>query len=141
MTLVFPAPNPGDIVWCRFPQVEHIHPGPKSRPALVLSVMDDSHPVRVRVVYGTSQKPTPIRRGELLIRRENEAAFRLSGLSYPTKFSFSKVVVLPYTSVWFGPALLASGLFAPTPRLGMLHAALMGKLQRAAREAGLIVLG
>ncbi len=100
--------------------------------------MDDSQPIRVRVVYGTSQKPLPIRRGELLIRRENEAAFKLSGLSYPTKFNFSKIVVLPYTNVWFQSAPLASGLVAPTPRIGMLHAMLMGDLQRAAREAGLI---
>jgi len=100
--------------------------------------MDDSLPVRVRVVYGTSQKPTPVRRGEFLIRRENEAAFRLSGLSYPTKFSLSKVVVLPYTDVWFAPAPLATGRCAPTPRMGMLHAMLMGELQRAAREAGLV---
>jgi len=32
------APAPGDIVWCRFPQDGVPGPGPKARPALVLSV-------------------------------------------------------------------------------------------------------
>ena len=138
MSLVFSAPDPGDIVWCRFPEVEGIKPGPKSRPALVLSVMDDSRAPRVRVVYGTSQKLVPIRRGELLIRREDAAAFKMSGLSFPTKFSFNKIVVVPYTDVWFQRAPLTSGLTAPTPRMGTLHPMLMNDLQRAAREAGLI---
>src|SRR5690606_10272707 len=44
----YPTPEVGDIVWCRFPEHEVLKPGPKPRPAIVLSVMDTTRPVRVR---------------------------------------------------------------------------------------------
>lgn len=138
MVIHYPAPAPGDIVWCRFPDVEGIHSGPKARPALVLSIMDNEIPVRVRVAYGTSQRPTPVRRGELLIATKDKTAFEASGLSYPTKFSLNKVVVVPYTDLWFDLAPVTSGLVAASPKLGSLHATLMVELSRAAREAGLL---
>ena len=138
MDSTFHTPTPGDIVWCRFPIVESIQPGPKPRPALVLSVMDHESPVRVRVAYGTSQKLTPVRKGDLVVDAKNPVAYLASGLSYPTKFALSKVLVLPYTSLWFERAPLAGGLLAPCPKLGVLHATLMIALQRAAKEAGLI---
>ncbi|MGH8454726.1 MAG: type II toxin-antitoxin system PemK/MazF family toxin, partial [Nevskiales bacterium] len=80
----YPAPSPGDIVWCRFPQREHIRPA-KPRPALVLSVMDDASPVRVRVTYGTSRGTHSVAATEMLIGPENPEAYALSGLSWPTR--------------------------------------------------------
>lgn len=118
--------------------MESIQPGPKPRPALVLSVMDSERPVRVRVAYGTSQKLTPVRKGDFVVDENNLVAYLASGLSYPTRFVLSRVLVLPYTSLWFERAPLAGSLFAPCPKLGVLHATLMDALQRAAREAGLI---
>jgi hypothetical protein len=134
----YPSPEVGDIVWCRFPEHESIHPGPKPRPAIVLSAMDASDPVRVRVVYGTSQKITPLRSGQMVIRREQKAAFALAGLSYTTKFDFNHVLVVPYTSGWFDLAPKGEGLVSATPKLGSLHPSLMMDVQRAAKEAGLV---
>lgn len=134
----YPAPEPGDIVWCRFPEDKTIQPGPKPRPALILSVMDDQHPIRVRIVYGTSQNLIPVRKGDLVIREKPEAAYKMAGLSYPTKFRFTKVVVLPYTKNYFDLAPLGGDLVASTPRLGMLHPSLVSEANRAAKEAGLI---
>lgn len=117
----YPAPEVGDIVWCRFPEHDALKPGPKPRPAIVLSVMDDARPIRVRVVYGTSQKITPMRKGQMVVRREARAVFAQAGLSYTTKFDFNRVIILPYTDPWFGLAPQGSGLVAATPRLGSLH--------------------
>lgn len=100
--------------------------------------MDSESPVRVRVAYGTSQKLTPLRKGDFVVDQKSPVAYSASGLSYATKFALSKVVVLPYTNLWFERAPLAGGLLAPCPKLGMLHPTLMSVLQRAAKEAGLI---
>lgn len=134
----YPAPEVGDIVWCRFPEHEALKPGPKPRPAIVLSVMDNASPVRVRVVYGTSQKIVPMRKGQMVMRKEARAAFVQAGLSYTTKFDFNKVIVLPYTDLWFDLAPKGPSLVAATPRLGSLHASLLSDVQRAAGEAGLL---
>ena len=138
MGSAYPSPQVGDIVWCRFPEDASIHPGPKPRPANVLSVMDESKPVRVRVVYGTSQKITPLGKGAMVIKKEQVAAFKQAGLSHTTKFDFNKVLIVPYTTAWFDLAPLGEGLTAATPQLGTLHAALVVEVQRAAKEAGLI---
>lgn len=128
----FPAPAPGDIVWCRFPQFEGIRPGPKPRPALILAVQDDVSPIRVRIAYGTSQGTDELDAWEFRIGPEDGAAFAASGLSLPTKFSMMKVVVLDYTDHWFA--------FSPgrpprhTPQLGVLHPSLLPRA-RAAYEA------
>lgn len=138
MTNHFTAPAPGDIVWCQFPNVDSIKPGPKPRPALVLSVEDKRNPVRVRVAYGTSKKLTPMRKGEFVINQKNLDAYMASGLYFPTKFALSAVVVLDYTSTWFGLAPMPGGLVAPSPRMGYLHPTMMIELHRAYVEAGLI---
>ena len=52
---MWPAPEPGDIVWCRFPERPRDKPGPKPRPALVLAVTQRSGGFEVEVAYGTSQ--------------------------------------------------------------------------------------
>ena len=64
MTLWWPEPAAGDIVWRHFP--DGVHPRSKPRPALLLVVFDDDAPeFTVRVAYGTSQRTTALlwRRG------------------------------------------------------------------------------
>jgi hypothetical protein len=132
----FPPPAPGDIVWCRFPNRTEIRPAKKPRPALVISVMDDIEPLRVRIAYGTSQRTDEIYPTEVLIEPRNAAAYALSGLSAPTKFCFTNVVVLPYNDTWFA---LAPGIPPkPTPRLGTLHPELTPMVLKAAKAAKLI---
>lgn len=131
----YPAPAPGDIVWCRFPERAHIHPA-KARPALVLSVMDDAKPVRVRVAYGTSQRTDSVGATEVLIGPQDAAAYSLSGLSRATKFCMRNVVVLDYTELWF---TCAPGTpVRPDPRMGVLHPSLLVVVKAALRAAGLL---
>lgn len=128
----WPAPNLGDIVWCRFPNRDPADPTLKSRPALVVSVMDNAAPVRVRVAYGTTQRPIPYGRGEFLVQAP---AHQLqAGLVSVTKFSMLNVVVLDWAAPWFGPAPLPGGLHGSTPVMGTLAAELVRELQRAHAE-------
>lgn len=129
----WPAPEAGDIVWCHFPENRGIVPGPKPRPALVVRVFDDRAPQYfVEVVYGTSQKTDQLRAGEFLIGPQDAAAYRLAGLSYPTKFNFRQVVELPFNADWFkSPPGAPHG---QQPKLGVLHPGLMRRV-RAAYEA------
>ena len=82
-------PAPSDIVWCLFPEVPDIEPGPKPRPALVLRVERRDDGDLVSVVYGTSKNVTRLRTGEVAITQSNHpAAYGLAGLAYDTKFDF-----------------------------------------------------
>jgi hypothetical protein len=93
---------PGDIVRCLFQEVPNIEPGPKPRPAIVLSVerLDDGD--QVSVVYGTSQHLMRLKTGEVAITQaKNTAAFRLAGLAYDTKFDFKVIVDLPWSDRYF----------------------------------------
>lgn len=130
-----PAPNPGDILWCHFPNYDPKDPTLKERPALVISVMDDSEPVRLRVAYGTSQRPKPIPRGCFLIEKESE--LRVAGLRVPTRFDLKNLVVLPYTLSAFMNAPGELGMLKPSPLMGVLPASRYNDLQRAADEAKL----
>ena len=126
----WPSPEAGEIVWCHFPQDQLREPGPKPRPALVVKVFDDHAPrFYVLVAYGTSQKANQLRSGEFLISNLEMAAYRLAGLSYPTKFSFHNVVELPFNDQWFKPPPHAP--FGQTPKLGVLHPSLMRRVQAA----------
>jgi hypothetical protein len=88
----------------------------------------------VQVIYGTSQKTDLLQSGEFLISNIEPAAYRLSGLSYATKFSFNSSVELPYNQKWFKvPPSAPNG---QTPKLGVLHPSLMQRV-RAAWEATL----
>jgi hypothetical protein len=119
----WPAPDAGQIVWCRFPEQAVGKPGRKPRPALILRVYDDEAPVyRVLVAYGTSQKTQTLYSGEFRITPEDGEAYQLAGLSYPTKFSLARIVELPYTHAWFCPP--SSSPFGQTPRLGVHHPSL-----------------
>lgn len=135
-TMAGALPEPGDIVWCHFPNANPKDPTMKNRPALVISVMDDTSPPRLRVAYGTTQRVRPVSQGQFLI---SQAAHLLqAGLATETRFSLRNLVVLDYTPHWFDYAPTPGGLKGATPRMGTLPAACMADLQRAAKEAGLL---
>ena len=132
MTRWWAEPTAGDIVWCHFP--DEIHPKPKPRPALILTVFDDAPHFEVRVVYGTSQRTTTLYRGEFAILRDrNPTAYEAAGLSYNTKFDLKQTLDLPYSTDWFSvPPAAPHG---QTPKLGTLHPSLMRALEAAYRAA------
>ena len=124
-----PLPAPGDIVYCRFPQTKG-KPGPKPRPALVIAIVQFDDGARgVRVAYGTSQKADELRGGEFSITAEDRAAYRLSGLSFPTKFDMSSTQDLPYDEDWF--RVPQAPQYGQTPKLGSLHASLYRRAKAA----------
>jgi hypothetical protein len=126
----WPEPQAGVIVWCRFPDTPELRPGPKPRPALVLTVFDDEAPqFRVLATYGTSRKVERLYAGEFHITPQDGAAFKLSGLSFPTKFNLSKAVELPYSTPWFDVPPAAP--FGQSPQLGVLHANLVRRATAA----------
>lgn len=133
MTLrAWPEPAAGDIVSCRFP--DGVHPRPKPRPGLILSVFGDSAPFTVTVAYGTSQRTTQFHRGEFVIQRTaNPAAFAAANLSFDTKFDLRRSVDLPYTSEWF--SIPPAAPHGQVPRLGTLHPSLVRAVQAAYRAA------
>ena len=126
------APEAGDIVWCHFPENKGIKPGPKPRPALIVTVYDDhahdnakdrAPQFWVSVAYGTSQKTDNLLSGEFLVTDQRSAPYLLAGLSYPTKFSFRSMVELPFNSDWFKVPPAAP--HHQSPKLGVLHPSLM----------------
>ena len=133
MARIFPLPEAGDIVWCRFPQEGLAEPGPKPRPALVADIGSLRGEPAVEVIYGTSQKLDRLYPGEFAITTEDRDAFVLSGLSYPTKFDTGRAVYLPYDDVWF--AVAPGAPHGQTPKLGVLHPSLMRRVEAAARAA------
>jgi len=128
-------PTAGEIVWCYFP--DDIHPRPKPRPALVLTVFDDDAPqFTVHVAYGTGQRTTTLRRGEFSILRDrNPAAYEAAGLSCDTKFDLAQAIDLPCTTEWFSvPPAAPHG---QTLNLGTLHPSLVRTVQAAFRATTL----
>ena len=127
--LWWPKPEAGDIVWCHFPHLPDMQPGPKPRPALIVRVIGQLAHYRVSVAYGTNQKIASLRRGEFLMRKDGSTAFKLSGLSFDIKFSFADTVELDFSDLWFKlPPGTPSGI---SPKLGVLHA-VYGKAAYAA---------
>lgn len=125
-------PNPGDIVWCRFPQRPRDIPGPKPRPSLVISITEYEDGHSVMVAYGTSQKVDQLNAGEFAIRKaENKAAYELAGLSYDTKFDLRNMVELPWSDVFFAVPL--NPLYGQTPKLGSLHIGMTKAFSAAAQ--------
>ena len=133
--LWWPRPEAGDLVWRQFPNLPRapqLQPGPKPRPVLVVRVIERNPHYRVFGAYGTSQKTAALRSGEFLLRKDSSTAFKLSGLSFDTKFSFANSVELDYSSEWFKvPPHVPCGQM---PKLGVLHAA-YGKAAYAAYRA------
>lgn len=109
-----PLPATGDILWSQFPQSVGT-PGPKPRPVLVVAVSILDH--AVEVIYGTSQKTNRIYPSEFVLD-PSDPGFKISGLSYRTKFDFRQKVKLPFDSDWFSQA--PKVVNSPLPKLGTL---------------------
>jgi hypothetical protein len=128
------APLAGDIVWCYFPEDLGVEPAQKPRPGLVLEVYDDSAPEYVVLLaYGTSQKISPLYSGEFSITPQDGTAYKVAGLSYPTKFNLRKRIQLPFRSDYFDVAPGAP--FGQQPKLGQLHASLVRRVAAAWKAA------
>ncbi len=128
------APAPGDIVWCLFPELPDSNPGPKPRPALVLSVEHLEDGCIVRVAYGTSQKLDRLKTGEVAIKQaQHPAAYALAGLSYDTKFDFKAIVEVPWTDRYFKAP--PKSRYGNNPKLGTLHATVLRAVESAYRAA------
>lgn len=126
------APEAGDIVWCRFPQRPRDKPGPKPRPALVVSVAKYDDGISVTVAYGTSKKLDRMLSGEFAIRKAtNSAAFAMAGLSFDTKFNLRNMVNLPWNENFFG--VPPDARHGQTPKMGSLHPCMMKDFAGAAR--------
>ena len=129
----WPPPEPGDIVWCRFPERPRDKPGPKPRPGLVVTVTEFNDGIVVSVAYGTSKGLARLSSGEFAIRRDvNRAAYELAGLSYDTKFDLAHVVELPWDETFF--AIPPDTRLGQSPKLGTLHSSMMRAAQPAARR-------
>ncbi len=127
-------PAPGDIVWCLFPEVPDIEPGPKPRPALVMTVERREDGDLVKVVYGTSQHMTRLKTGEIAITQAKyPAAYSLAGLTYDTKFDFKVILELPWSDRYF--KVPPRSLHGNTPKLGTLHATILRAVEVAYRVA------
>ena len=127
-------PAPGDIVWCLFPEVPDIEPGPKPQPALVMRVERRQDGNLVSLVYGTSKNLTRLRSGEVAITQsKNPAAYALAGLAYDTKFNFKVIVELPWTDRYF--KVPTRNLHGNTPKIGTLHATILHSVEVAYRAA------
>ncbi len=125
-------PEPGDIVWCRFPHLPRRTPGPKPRPALVCDVTEHEDGVAVTVAYGTSQGLARLHGGEFVItRRGTPAAYGNAGLSFDTKFDFRQTVELSWNEDFF--AVPPQARHGQHPKLGSLHASMMRAAQAAHR--------
>jgi hypothetical protein len=127
-------PAPGDIVWCLFPHIPNLEPGPKPRPALVMSVERREDGEMVTVVYGTSQNVNRLKLGEVaIVQRLHPAAYALAGLAYDTKFDFKAMLTLPWMDRYFkAPPRSPHG---NSPKLGTLHATVMHAVEAAYRAA------
>lgn len=63
------------------------------------------------------------------MRKDDSAAFKLSGLSYDTKFNLAQTIELDYSNKWFDvPPQAPCGQL---PKLGTLHAAYARAAQTA----------
>lgn len=126
------APDPGDIVWCRFPQRPRDVPGPKPRPVLIVAVTEHEDGIAVTVAYGTSQNLGRLAAGEFVLRKaENKAAYEMAGLSYDTKFDLRNLVELPWNDTFF--AVPPNPIHGQTPKLGSLHIGMEHALKAAAK--------
>jgi hypothetical protein len=130
----WPLPAPGDVVWCLFPYLPELEPGPKPRPAIVLGVERKEDGAVLQVVYGTSQAVTRLKTGEFAISKLKEpAAYAQAGMAYDTKFDFKKTIELPWTDRYFKSA--PHKPYGNTPKLGTLHATVLRAVEAAYRAA------
>ncbi|MED8971093.1 hypothetical protein RCL99_07720 [Escherichia coli] len=119
-----PLPEPGDILWCKFPHSEDLgNPGPYPRPGLVLNVFTDIH--SVLITYGTSQIGK-VYDGEFVI----DAQLDTAGLDVPTKFDLNRLQKLPFNNVWFdtSPGVTVK---IPLPKMGIIPPKFMPVMRTA----------
>jgi hypothetical protein len=133
MTHSWKLPTPGDIVWCCFPFLPDLQPGPKPRPALVIQIDTRYDGHVVTVVYGTSQNVSRLRSGQMAItQHQHSAAYALAGLSYDTKFDFKRLMLLPWSERYF--KVPPRSPYGQSPKLGTLHPSLMHAAEMAFRS-------
>lgn len=114
----------GAIVSCFFPLSEAPDlPGPTARPALVVGVFFDRLDRRWKVIvaYGTSRKTRANSGFEIRINHPESLA--LAGLNRPTRFTLSRMRVLPLTPGYFNPN-------GDGPVLGVLDDVLLARLDK-----------
>lgn len=130
----WPLPSVGDIVWSMFPELPNCAPGPKPRPALVISVERREEGDVVRIAYGTSQNVTRLKAGEFaIIQATQSAAYAVAGLAYDTKFDLKVIVDVAWSERYFKVPL--RNPHGNTPKIGTLHASVMHAVQAAYRAA------
>jgi hypothetical protein len=134
MSARWPSPTVGDIVWCHFPELPALEPGPKPRPALVLSVETREGGIAVTVAYGTSKKVTSLKAGEFaILRGVHPAALELAGLAFDTKFDCKQVIDLPWSERYF--KVPPHPRHGQTPKLGTLHPSVYHAAETAFKAA------
>jgi len=128
-------PTIGDLVWCLFPELPGIEPGPKPRPGLVVRVETRDDGVIASVVYGTSKRVTHLKAGEFAILRAlHPVAFDLAGLAFDTKFDFKVTLDLPWLDRYF--RVPPNSKYGQCPKLGSLHVSLL-HAAKAAHDAAM----
>ena len=113
----------GKVVSCHFPLAETPDaPGPIARPALVVQVFRDRVDgiMKAVVAYGTTR--TTRANAGFEIRMNREEGLRKAGLTRPTRFTLSRMRILPLDNTFFR---VASG---GSPVLGCLDEGLMERL-------------
>lgn len=130
----WPPPAPGDLVWCLFPHLPDVQPGPKPRPAIVVAVEQKDGGALISVAYGTSQNLSRLKAGEVAITQaKHGAAYTQAGLAYDTKFDFKRMIELPWSERYFKAA--PSKPYGNTPKIGTLHATVLRSVEAAYRAA------
>lgn len=115
----------GAIVSCYFPlQESPDQPGPVARPALVVAVFLDrtDGEWKAAVAYGTSRRTRANMGYEVRINHPD--SLTLAGLSKPTRFTLSRMRILPITRDFF------NYINTDTPVTGKLDDALTDRLEK-----------
>jgi len=134
MSQIWKIPAPGDIVWYLFPEIPDIKPGPKPRPAIVLSVERREVGDQVSVIYGISRHLMRLKTGEVAITQaKNPAAYALAGLAYDIKFDFKVIVNLPWSDRYV--KVPARNPYGNTSKIRTLHATSLRAIETAYQAA------
>jgi hypothetical protein len=96
------TPNALDIVWCCFPELSELRPGPKPRPALVRRVLRDpsSGHLAVEVAFGTSNLKLDRNIPHQLVISNRRDLYE-AGLRSPTRFDLTQTKILPWCREFF----------------------------------------
>jgi hypothetical protein len=114
----------GAVVSCYFPLTENPNePGPVARPALVVQVFFDriERIWKAVLAYGTSRRTRANTGYEVRMNREDSLI--KAGLHRPTRFTLSRMRILPLDKAFFD-------FNGDTPVLGYLDDGLIGRLDK-----------